>query len=105
MAYKYAKRHIKEEVVLPPQFKCHAALFSDEEAKKVLPSQPHNHKIKLTNATPAEFNMKMYLMSAKEQVAEDKFLDENLAKGYIIPSDSPYRFSTFQVLKKDSNEM
>jgi hypothetical protein len=49
--------------------------------------------------------MKMYLMSAKEQVAEDKFLDENLAKGYIVPSDSPYGFSTFQVPKKDSNEM
>ena len=44
-------------------------------------------------------------MSAKEQAAEDKFLDKNLAKGYIIPSNSPYRFSTFQVPKKDSDKM
>ena len=44
-------------------------------------------------------------MSAKEQAAEDKFLDENLEKGYIVPSESPYRFSTFQVPKKDSDEM
>jgi hypothetical protein len=36
---------------------------------------------------------------------EDKFLDENLAKGYIVLSNSPYGFSTFMVLKKDSNEM
>jgi hypothetical protein len=44
-------------------------------------------------------------MSKQEQEAEDKFLDENLAKGYIVPSDSPYGFSTFMVPKKDSNEM
>ena len=43
-------------------------------------------------------------MSVKDQEAEDKFLDENLEKGYIIPSDSPYRFATFQVPKKDSNK-
>jgi hypothetical protein len=49
--------------------------------------------------------MKMYPMSAKDQVAEDKFLDKNLEKGYIVPSDSPYGFSTFQVPKKDSDEM
>jgi hypothetical protein len=36
---------------------------------------------------------------------EDKFLDENLAKGYIVPSNSPYGFLTFMVSKKDSNEM
>ena len=44
-------------------------------------------------------------MSAKDMAAEDKFLDENLEKGYIVPSDSPYRFSTFQVPKKDSEKM
>jgi hypothetical protein len=49
--------------------------------------------------------MKMYLISAKEQVVEDKFLNKNLKKGYIVPSDSPYGFSTFQVPKKDSDEM
>ena len=39
---------------------------------------------------PAKFNMKMYPMSAKDQEAENKFLDENIEKGYIVPSDSPY---------------
>ena len=44
-------------------------------------------------------------MSLKEQAAEDKFLDKNLEKGYITPSDSPYSFSTFMVPKKDSDKM
>jgi hypothetical protein len=44
-------------------------------------------------------------MSRKEQEEENKFLDDNLAKGYIEPSDSPYGFSTFMVPKKDSDEL
>ena len=38
MAHEYAKSHQKEEVKLPDEFKRHAALFSDEEAKKFPPS-------------------------------------------------------------------
>jgi hypothetical protein len=38
MAHKYAKSHAKEEIMLPEEFKHHAALFSDEEAKKFPPS-------------------------------------------------------------------
>jgi hypothetical protein len=34
MAHEYAKSHAKEEIMLLEEFKCHAALFSDEEAKK-----------------------------------------------------------------------
>ena len=66
MAHKYAKQHKKEEVKLPDEFKRHAALFSDEDAKKLPPSQPHDHKIELTADAPVKFNMKMYPMSAKD---------------------------------------
>ena len=105
MAHKYTKEHKKEEVQLPEQFKQHAALFSDEEANKFPPSREWDHKIELTENTPASFNCKVYPMSKREQEAEDKFLDKNLAKGYIVPSESPYGFSTFMVSKKDSDEM
>jgi hypothetical protein len=54
---------------------------------------------------PASFNQKIYPMLRKEQEEENKFLNDNLAKGYIKPSDSPYGFSTFMVLKKDSDEL
>jgi hypothetical protein len=105
MAHEYAKSHAKEEITLPEEFKHHAALFSDEEAKKFPPLQPHDHKIELTDKAPAAFNMKIYPILNKDQITEDKFLDENLEKGYIVLSDSPYGFSTFQVPKKDSDEM
>jgi hypothetical protein len=44
-------------------------------------------------------------MSQKEQEEENKFLNKNLEKGYITPSDSPYRFSTFMVPKKDLDKL
>ena len=56
------------------------------------------------DTAPASFNCKVYPLSCKEQEVEDKFLDKNLAKGYIVPSHSPYSFSTFSVPKKDSKE-
>ena len=105
MAHKYAEEHKKAEVVLPKEFKEHAALFSDKEAKAFPTAREWDHKIKLTEDAPTSFNMKIYPMSKKEQEEEDKFLDKNLAKGYIVPSDSPYGFSTFMVPKKDSNEL
>jgi len=104
MAHKYAEQHKKEEIILPEEFKRHALLFSDEEAKKFPPLQPCNHKIELTAEAPAKFNCKTYPISLKDQEAENQFLDENLEKGYVVLSELPYGFSTFMVPKKDSKE-
>ena len=105
MAHKYAMENTKAEVTLPDKFKQHTALFSDKEAKKFPPSCGEgDHKIELTAEAPEKFNCKLYPMSLKDQAVEDKFIDENLEKGYIVPSSSPYGFSTFMVAKKDSNE-
>jgi len=105
MAHKYAQGNSKEEVTLPLEFKQHEKLFSDKEANKFPPAREEgDHKIVLLENAPACFNCKVYPLSQGEQETEDKFLDENLAKGYITPSDSPYGFSTFMVPKKDSKE-
>ena len=105
MAHKYASEYGKEEVKLPEEFKCHMALFLDEEANKFPPSRGDgDHKIVLLDTAPTCFNCKVYPLSQDEQEAEDKFLDENLAKGYIAPLDFLYGFSMFMVPKKDSKE-
>jgi len=105
MAHKYASEHRKEEVTLPEEFKRHTALFLDEEANKFLPARGDgDHKIVLMDTAPTCFNCKVYLLSRDEQEVENKFIDKNLEKGYIAPSDSPYGFSTFMVPKKDLKE-
>jgi len=105
MAHKYALEHGKEEVTLPEEFKHYTALFSDEEANKFPPAcRDGDHKIILMDTAPTRFNCKVYPLSRDEQEAENKFINKNLEKGYIAPSDSPYGFSTFMVPKKDSKE-
>jgi len=105
MAHKYASEHGKEEVTLPEEFKRHTALFSDEEANKFPPARGDgDHQIVLMDTAPTCFNCKVYPLSRDKQEAENKFIDENLEKGYIAPSDSPYGFSTFMVPKKDLKE-
>jgi len=71
MAHKYMEQHKKEEITLPAEFKWHAALFSDKEAKKFPPSHPCDHKIELTAKAPAKFNCKTYPISLKDQEAEN----------------------------------
>ena len=105
MAHNLKSEHGKMEVTLPEGFKHHMALFSDEEANKFPPTQGNrDHKIVLMDTAPTRFNCKIYPLSRDEQDAENKFIDKNLEKGYIVPSDSPYGFSTFMVPKKVSKE-
>jgi len=105
MAHKYDQEHGKEEVKLPEQFKHHENLFSDKEANTFPPGRGEgDHKIELLEIAPKSFNCKVYPLSQGEWEAEDKFINENLAKGYIVPSNSPYGFSTFMVPKKDSKK-
>jgi uncharacterized membrane protein len=66
MAHKYAEENKKEEVKLPEEFKQHATLFSDEKASKFSLSHEWDHKIELTENTPASFNCKVYPMSQRE---------------------------------------
>ena len=77
------------------------ALFSDEEANKFPPAQgDRDHKIILMDTAPTCFNCKIYPLSRDKQDVENKFIDENLEKGYIVPLDSPYGFSIFMVPKR-----
>ena len=46
-------------------------------------------------------NSKVYPLSVKEQEVLDEYLDDNLDKGYIVASSSPYGSPTFTVKKKD----
>jgi len=105
MAHNFVEQNGKMDIMLLDKFKRHTALFLDEEAKLFPPSQPWDHKIELKDEAPDKFNCKMYPLSLKEQRAEDKFIDKNLEKGYIMPSDSLYGFPTFLVPKKDLEEM
>jgi hypothetical protein len=88
-------------VVLPPEYQRFASVFSEEESQRFLPARVWDHAITLKDDAPEAINCKVYPMTRLEDDTLDDFLDEQLAKGYIRPSISPYALSFFFIKKKD----
>jgi hypothetical protein len=88
-------------VKLPDEYQWFTAMFSEEESQHFPPSRVWDHAITLKHNTPEAINCKVYPMSCLEDEALDKFIDDQLAKGYIQPSISPYTSSFFFIKKKD----
>uniref|UniRef100_A0A0W0FZY0 Reverse transcriptase-rnase h-integrase n=1 Tax=Moniliophthora roreri TaxID=221103 RepID=A0A0W0FZY0_MONRR len=62
--------------------------FEKGKAEQFPPARTYNHAIDLKpDFTPR--NCKLYLLSPLEQEEQDKFIEENLRKGYICKSKSP----------------
>ena len=96
--------HAKSEpskVELPEVYKRYASVFSEEEAQRFPPSRPWDHAIDFKDGAPDAIDCKVYPMTRTEDDALDKFIDEQLAKGYICSSISPYTSSFFFIKKKD----
>ena len=94
----------KQEAVLPEEYDRHQVVFSEEAAKRFPPSRPEDHAIKLKPGAPAEINCKIYPLTKAELEATRKFLDDNLALGFIERCDeggSPWSTPWFFTGKKD----
>ena len=63
--------------------------------------QPWDHVIDLRKDTPASLNCKIYPLTIAEKQALCKWLDDELRKGYITESKSPYTSPFFFIKKKD----
>ena len=75
-------------------------VFSEEKAARFPEPRQWDHKIEMKDTfIPKSF--KTYNLTLQEQIELDKFLKENLEKGYIRPSQSPMASPFFFVDKKD----
>ena len=95
-----AKKTFKEMV--PEQYRDFAKVFSEQELERLPEHQPWDHTINLKPDAPESIRAKVYPMPVNEQGELDKFLEENLRDGYIVPSKSPLASPVFFVKKKDS---
>ena len=86
---------------IPEDYQCFAKVFSEEESHRFPPSQDFDHTITLKPGAPDSISCKVYPMTREEDEALDKWIDEQLEKGYIEPSISPYASSFFFIKKKD----
>jgi hypothetical protein len=89
-----------DKELVPEEYHKYLDIFNKEKTHQFPESRPWDHKIKMKEGfEPKSF--KNYNLTLVEQNKLDKFLKENLKKGYIRPSQSPMASSFFFVLKKD----
>src|SRR6266403_523677 len=90
-----------EKVKVPEKYQRHHHVFSEEAAQRFPPKRPWDHAIDLKPDTPNVIDCKVYPLTQEEDKALVAFLEEQLKKGYIVPSISPYASPFFFVKKKD----
>ena len=97
--------NLKKEILpveeqIPEEFHEFLDVFSEEKATRFPEPRQWDHKIEMKDTfVPKLF--KTYNLTPQEQIELDKFLKENLEKGYIRPSQSPMASPFFFVDKKD----
>ena len=82
------KQHTDPATKLPPELHEFLELFSHKKTNKLPPHKPYDHKIKFIKGKQPGYGF-LYSMSQGELQVLKKFLDENLAKGFIRASSSP----------------
>jgi Reverse transcriptase (RNA-dependent DNA polymerase) len=94
------KQDKTDEQLVPAEYHEYLDIFSEEKAHRFPESRPWDYKIEMKEGfEPKSF--KNYNLTLAEQLELDKFLKENLEKGYIRPSQSPMASPFFFVSKKD----
>jgi hypothetical protein len=74
-----------DKQLVPAEYHEYLDIFSKEKAHRFSELRPWDHKIKIKEGfKPKSF--KNYNLTPAEQIKLDKFLKENLEKGYIWPS-------------------
>ena len=92
--------------MVPDFIKDFRILFEKEASDRFPPRRSWDHPIDLKPLEPGKkpYNTnfgKRYFLTATEKVELRKYLDENLAKGFIRPSKSPMASPFFFTAKKD----
>ena len=94
------KEEKTNEKLVPQEYHKYLDVLIEEKAAQFPESRSWDHKIEMKEGfEPKSF--KNYNLTPAEQLKLDKFLKENLEKGYIRPSQSPMASPFFFISKKD----
>uniref|UniRef100_A0A0W0G5H8 Reverse transcriptase domain-containing protein n=1 Tax=Moniliophthora roreri TaxID=221103 RepID=A0A0W0G5H8_MONRR len=104
MAHQVEQKEQTFETLVPDYLHGFRAQFEDKEAERFPISRHYDHAIDLKPDFVAK-DCKLYSLTVPEQQELDKFLDENLRKGYIRKSKSPNASPFFFVGKKEKGKL
>jgi len=95
------KRKRTYEEMVPEEYRKYQKIFNEEQSHRFPPQRPWDHAIDLLPEAPPTIDCKIYPTTQSEKEALSEFVKEQLAKGYIRPSKSPYSSPFFFIKKKD----
>src|SRR6266702_283820 len=95
-----AAQQYTTKATIPPEYKAYAKVFSEEESKRYPPKRAWDHAIKLKEGSPDAMDCKVYPLNQTEDVTVQEFIKNELEKGYICISKSPYASPFFFIRKK-----
>ena len=96
------QRYAKVEVEIPEYLREFEVVFAKELFNTLPEWKPWDHAIELEPGSKPT-NCKVYLLSPREQVELDAFLQENLCTRRICLSKSPMASPVFLIKKKDGS--
>lgn len=76
-------------------------MFSEEESHRLPKHKPWDYTIELKEGASKAIHARIFSMSQPKDEELGHFLDDTLAKGYIVPSKSPMVSPVFLIKKKD----
>jgi hypothetical protein len=94
------KPDLTPKQLVPREYHENLDIFDEDKANWFPDTRPWDHKIEMKAGFEPKL-FKTYNLTPEEQVELDKFLKENLNKGYIKLSQSPMASPFFFVKKKD----
>lgn len=106
-AFELKYKEVEEEKAIedrvPKAYHEFLSVFDEKAASRFPESRPWDHKIDLKEGFEPK-SSKVYPLTQAEELSVKEFIEENLAKGYIRPSDSPQASGFFFVPKKDGKK-
>jgi hypothetical protein len=94
------KEKTTEEQV-PGRYHDFLDIFAKPVAGQLPPHRELDLKVRLVPNAPSSISCTPYPLSRAEQAFQDKYIKENLARGFIQESNSPYSTPVFYNKKKD----
>src|SRR6266498_5974229 len=91
------------EDLVPQELHEYLTVFSEEAASRFPERKSWDHKILLKKDFKPRKG-KIYNLSPEEDILLQEFIQENLKKGYIVPSESPNGIIIFLCIKERNEE-
>ena len=98
------KKKLPKEQLVPSEYHDFLHLFDKKTSERFPKSTVYDHKIELKEGFIPK-TTKLYPLTVKEDEVAKKFVEDNLRKGYIRPSESPMTSGFFFVGKKEAGEL